>query len=128
MPIIPIEVPDGNHCTGCPCSLILPHEVAMAENQLWAFGCTLVHDRCNTGGEYNNYAIKHQNCPSLNIKNYLIQYNNVKMRDLTKSHGGVARAKSLSAERRSEIAKLGASARWSNYGASLPEKEDNINV
>jgi hypothetical protein len=110
MPIIPIEVPDGNNCTGCPCSLILPHEVAQAENQLWAFGCTIVHDRCNVGGEYSNYAIKHEKCPSLKRHN---KHNKPDCFNTTyKSNGGVVRAQNLTPERRSEIAQMGANARW----------------
>jgi len=57
------KIPDGEHCTGCPCSLHLPQELARAERKYWVYGCVLIHRRCKSGGEYDNYAIKHKNCP-----------------------------------------------------------------
>ena len=110
MPRIQIDVPDGKACTGCPCSLILPFELARAEKQLWAYGCALLHTQCRSAGEFDNYAIKHPRCPSLNPKLVITKRRG-------SSLGGIARAKVLSPERRKEIAVNAAKKRWNTMAA-----------
>jgi len=111
MAIIQIEVPDGSHCTGCPCSLILPYEYSKAVKKFWSYGCTLLHVMCKSGGEYDTHAIKHPKCPSLNPR--LIITESTKIAGKKGSpRGGLMRAMKLSPERRSEIAKKAAKARW----------------
>jgi hypothetical protein len=109
MPIIQIEVPDGRWCTGCPCGIMLPPAISKSEGKWWAYGCALLHDRCKSGGEYDNYAIKHPKCPSLNPSLVIKQSSILKQRG---SQGGLARAEKLSPKRRKEIAQNAAKARW----------------
>lgn len=111
MTIIQIEVPNGYNCTGCPCSLILPPELAKAEKKFWAYGCSLLHCQCKSGGEYDNYAIKPKNCPSL-IPQLVIDPSKKLIAKKGSSKGGFARANKLSPERRKEIAKNAAASRW----------------
>uniref|UniRef100_A0A6M3JDX1 Uncharacterized protein n=1 Tax=viral metagenome TaxID=1070528 RepID=A0A6M3JDX1_9ZZZZ len=56
-----IELPDGKVCTGCPCQVFLPP----MPREYCSYGCALLHVKLKTGGEYDNYAKKHKNCPAL---------------------------------------------------------------
>ncbi len=54
-----IELPDGPHCTGCPCNLII------AGVEGFMYGCGLLHRECEADGEFKTRAKKHKNCPTL---------------------------------------------------------------
>jgi len=60
---IEIEVPNGKYCTGCPCSLILP-----IYDGSWHYGCSLLHDKCRSDGDYGVRALKNRRCPSVVAK------------------------------------------------------------
>ena len=60
--LIEIEVPKGNHCTGCPMSNLfyISNDIVM-----WRYGCNYLHKEMKSGGEFQNYGIKDKNCPFL---------------------------------------------------------------
>jgi hypothetical protein len=64
---IEVDIPKGKVCTGCPFSLIMANPDKLHS---WKYGCSYLHVKCISGGEYANFGIKHRECPSLtgNIK------------------------------------------------------------
>jgi hypothetical protein len=60
--ILDVPIPQGKYCTGCPFGLSIPIPDKM---HLWGYGCSYLHDKCKSGGDYDTYAIKNKKCPSL---------------------------------------------------------------